>query len=140
MMRYLPFSANVSMSSISKVVRIQAFVSLIKAAHLTLFELLGYRYALSSGGQFVGRQILGEFFLQNRDKPKGEVLANAQPFFRKFATMSRPIVNPVDFQGTISDGRLLACRENSADDPWALIVIVKTSRMLHSVMVPNADR
>ena len=43
---------------ISKDMRIAAMVSLIKSAHLTLFEMLGYRYALSSGGEFVGRQIL----------------------------------------------------------------------------------
>jgi hypothetical protein len=32
--------------------RLPALVSLLKAAHLTLFDLLGYRYALSQGGPF----------------------------------------------------------------------------------------
>jgi hypothetical protein len=52
---------------ISRDVRIPMMVSVIKAAHLTLFEMLGYRYALSLAGYFVGRQILGEFYLQNYD-------------------------------------------------------------------------
>lgn len=38
---------------ISADLRLPAIVSAIKAAHLTLFELLGYRYARSAGGQFV---------------------------------------------------------------------------------------
>jgi hypothetical protein len=45
--------------------RLPALVSLIKVAHLTLFSMLGYRYALSAGGHFMGRSILGEFYLQN---------------------------------------------------------------------------
>jgi hypothetical protein len=35
-------------------VRLASLVSLLKAAHLTLFKLLGYRYALSWGGFFLG--------------------------------------------------------------------------------------
>ena len=36
--------------AIEKDVRLAALVSMLKAAHLTLFEMLGYRYALSAGG------------------------------------------------------------------------------------------
>lgn len=35
---------------VNKDVRVPALVSLIEAAHLTLFEMMGYRYALSAGG------------------------------------------------------------------------------------------
>jgi hypothetical protein len=43
--------------------RIAALVSLIKAAHLTQFRLLGYRYGCSEGAAYVGREILGRFYL-----------------------------------------------------------------------------
>jgi hypothetical protein len=123
-----------------KDVRVPALVSLIKAAHLTLFEMLGYRYALSAGGYFVGRQVLGEFFCQNRDKSKHEVLENAHPFFREFASMVRPVQSfDLDLRGTITDGKLFVCRK-SGHSPWALIVFVRTSQSLHAVMIPVFDQ
>lgn len=126
--------------AIAKDVRIAALVSLIKAAHLTLFEMLGYRYALSGGGHFVGRQILGEFFLLNHDKRKADVLKNAHPFFREFAHMVRPVESSgIDFQGTIADKQLLICKENSAP-PWAFIVFLRMSRSSHAVMIPILDQ
>lgn len=125
---------------IDKDVRIAALVSLIKAAHLTLFDMLGYRYALSAGGYFVGRQILGEFFCQNRDKSKFEVLENALVFFREFAQMVRPVQScRLDLQGTITDRQLLICR-GSSGFAWALVVFVRTSRLLHAVMIPIFDQ
>lgn len=126
--------------SISRDVRVPALVSLIKAAHLTLFEMLGYHYALSTGGYFVGRHILGEFFLQNRQNPKSEALKNALPFFREFVHMVRPVQSAgIDLQGTVTDNLLLLCRENDSP-PWAFIVFVKTSKSLHAVMIPMFDR
>jgi hypothetical protein len=125
---------------ISKDVRVPVLVSLIKAAHLTLFEMLGYRYALSAGGYFVGRQILGEFFWQNYNKSKAEVLENAYSFFREFAHMVRPVQScSLDLQGTITDGLLFICRGNDGS-PWALIVFIKTSQSLHAVMIPIFDQ
>lgn len=126
---------------INKDIRLPALVSLIKAAHLTLFEMLGYRYALSAGGYFVGRQILGEFFLQNREKTsKSEILENAHPFFREFVHMVRPIQScALDIRGTITDKVLLVCR-GSSGTRWAFIVFIRTSRQLHAVMVPIFDQ
>ena len=124
----------------SKDIRIPALVSLIKAAHLSLFEMLGYHYALSAGGYFVGRDILGEFFLQNRYKTKSEVLKNAYPFFREFVNLVRPIQSSkLDLKGTITDNLILVCRDNSGS-LWALITFIKTSQSLHSVMIPILDR
>jgi hypothetical protein len=122
--------------AISKDVRIPALVSLIKAAHLTLFEMLGYHYALSTGGYFVGHQILGEFFLRNCEKPKTDVLKNAHPFFREFVHMVQPVQSSaINFQGTITDRQLFICKGNNTP-PWAFIVFIKTSQSLHAVMVP----
>lgn len=126
---------------INKDVRISALVSLIKAAHLTLFEMLGYRYALSVGGYFVGRQILGEFFVQNRKQaPRAVIIENAHSFFRKFVHMVRPIqVCKIDFQGTITDNQLLVCKESSGTI-WARIVFIRTSQQLHAVMIPDFNQ
>lgn len=125
---------------IGKDVRMPALVSLIKAAHLTLFHMLGYRYALSAGGHFVGRRILGEFFRQNHGTSKSEVGENALAFFREFAHMVRPVqASDFDLQGTVTDGMLFICRA-SGGFPWALIVFIRTSRLLHAVMIPVFDQ
>ncbi|HEX2619164.1 MAG TPA: hypothetical protein VHL11_03425, partial [Phototrophicaceae bacterium] len=65
--------------------------SLIKAAHLTLFGLFGYSYALSASGRFIGHDILGDFFSKNHTNPKKKVLENAQIFFKEFFNMVPPI-------------------------------------------------
>ena len=125
---------------ISKDLRIAALVSLIKAAYLTLFDMLGYRYVLSAAGEYVGRQILGEFFRKNYGKRKSNVLQNAIPFFREFATMVRPILScGINFQGTVTDRMVLVCWSSSGA-PWAIIVFIKTGQLLHSVMLPIFDQ
>lgn len=121
---------------ISRDVRIPMMVSVIKAAHLTLFNMLGYRYATSLAGHFVGRQILGEFFLQNQDKSKPEVLNNARPFFREFIHMVRPLIScGFDSQGTVIDRTFYMCIGNSGF-AWAMIVFVKTAHVIHGVLMP----
>ncbi|MGA3085299.1 MAG: hypothetical protein ABSE95_10935 [Thermodesulfobacteriota bacterium] len=121
---------------ISKDIRLPALVSLIKSAHLTLFDMLGYDYALSSGGNFVGHEILGKFYEYNKNKSKSEVLKNALPFFRNFAHMVRPLTsNRLGFQGTISDNQLLVCRDVN-NNIWALIVFIRTDQNLHAVLIP----
>ena len=88
----------------------------------------------------MGRQILGEFFLQNHDKPKPDVLENAHPFFREFAHMVRPVQSSgLDLQGTITDRLLLICK-GSSSSPWAFVVFIKTSQSLHAVMIPILDQ
>ena len=125
---------------ISKDVRIASLVSLIKAAYLTLFDMFGYRYALSAAGYFIGRQILGEFFLQNRGNRKPNTLQNAIPFFSEFAHMVRPVQSPgFDFQGTITDRMVLAVW-GSSGLPWAIIVFIQTGQLMHCVMLPGYNQ
>lgn len=121
---------------VEKDVRLAALASLLKAAHLTLFEMLGYRYALSAGGQFLGWTVLGEFFLRNRDLTKADILADATCHFREFANMIRPVLaTPMGIQGTMTDHFLYVCR--CADEtPWAFVVFIRTSDLLHAVLVP----
>ncbi len=124
---------------INKDLRVLSLVSLIKAAHLTLFDLTGYHYALSAGGIFVGWEILGKFYMHNFDKSKTEILKNAISFFRNYAHMVRPLptYNP-NIKGTTTDGLLFLCKD-SAGSPWAMVVFIKTSLSLHAVMIPVLD-
>jgi hypothetical protein len=111
--------------AIEKDVRLAALVSILKAAHLTLFEMLGYRYALSAGGHLLGHDILGEFFLNNKGRSKVEIIANGLSHFREFANMMRPILNPPpDLKGTAADHFVFVCRCDS-DAPWGLTCLSK---------------
>ncbi len=114
-----------------------AFVFLLKAAHLSLFHMLGYRYALSPGGHFLGRTILGDFFVENRRLEKAAVVANAARHFHEFANMVRPAITPT-FRGTIDDGLLFVC-ELVDGTPWALLTLVRTSDEVAAVVVPIMD-
>jgi len=106
--------------------------------------MMGYDYVFSNEGRFVGQKILGEFFHNNHNiKSKSKVLENASQFFHEFSNMVRPVVaNSSDprfnHQGTIVDKRSLVCK-GSGDFIWARIVFIKTSEMLHSVMLPVFD-
>lgn len=122
--------------AIEKDIRLAALVSTLKSAHLTLFEMLGYRYAMSAGGYFLGRNILGEFFLSNKGRSKGDIIANGMSHFREFANMMRPVLNPPpDLRGTAADQFVFVCRSD-VDAPWGIIVFIKTSHLVHSVLVP----
>ena len=122
-----------------KDVRLAAFVSLIKAAHLTLFELLGYQYVITASGYFLGHDVLGRFFLENREKPRRDALASAEAFFREFQHMARPVVGWKEldgFRGSITDRSFIAC-EGSSGRVWGLIVVVNTGQSIYGVMVPG---
>ena len=119
---------------IDKDVRLPALASVLKAAHLTLFNLLGYTYALSTGGYFLGRTILGDFFEAHHGKPREAVLDAGEEHFPAFVNMVRPILNGADhLRGTASDGRFYLV---GAGVPWAILVIVRMAETHHAVLVP----
>ena len=122
---------------VQKDIRIAAFVSLIKAAHLTLFHLLGYRYALSAGGHFVGYELLGRFFLANHDYSKQDCLQNAVFHFKEWGHLVRPILSVAfPIEGTLSDKQMLIC-ENLEGRYWAFVVFVRIMKTLHAIMLPT---
>ena len=122
--------------------RVPAIISLIKAAHLSLFDVLGYRYALSLSGIFAGKDILGRFFLENHFKSRDEIRKAAFSYFREYQHMVRPFVNPnLGLVGSISDLTFLCCM-GSGDQIWGLIVFVRTVDKVHGILLPefgNAD-
>jgi hypothetical protein len=125
--------------SVEKDLRLESLVSLIKAAHLTLFRMLGYNYALSAGGRFTGWDVLGSFFVENCTREKQEVLVNAATHFWQFGNLVRPVVSHTPMlSGTISDRQLYIC-ETIDGHRWAFIVFIKLPSSLHAVVVPILD-
>ena len=121
---------------IEKDIRLAALASLLKAAHLTLFHRLGYQYALSSGGCYLGRQVLGEFFLKTHDLNRTEALEFAEGHFRPYASVVRPLISPSpDFKGTLTDGLFFAC--GSGPKPWGFQVLIRFGGQMHAVIVPT---
>lgn len=116
--------------------RVGSFVSLLKAAHLALFDTLGYRFALSAGGHFMGFNVLGKFFLRNRELNRPEILANAVAHYEEFANMVRPVGSGGhDLKGTAEDGLLYICTRGT-ELRWAFVVLVRTGQSVHAVLVP----
>jgi hypothetical protein len=75
--------------------------------------MLGYEYALSSAGIFVGHDILGAFYQENHEKPKEAVLAAGRQFFQPYVNMMRPIVGYSGSppQGTLNDRAGFSCTD-----------------------------
>lgn len=116
--------------------RIPATVSLLKAAHLTLFKMLGYRHVFSTGGRFLGNDILGSFVRRCRGLPKKSVLSNAQKHFPEFARLVRPTHNVIPtFRGTPDEHVVYVCERGNI--PWGLVAMIRTSEdEVHSVLTP----
>lgn len=116
--------------------RLSAVVSLIKAGFLTLFEMLGYRYSMSPGGKFIGHDVLGTFYKNNKNiKDKATILLNARKFFEKYVNLVRPVDNmPIDINGTCKDKKFFLCINNGS--VWGCIVFIKISEALHAVLLP----
>ncbi len=110
---------------VEKDLRLPALVSILKAAHLTMFHLLGYRYALSADGHFLGKKVLGDFFLKCQGMERALALKEAEDHFKEFSGMCRAISAPFpDFSGTLTDrfcGIVM-----SGVTPWACLVVVRT--------------
>lgn len=115
--------------------RVPALVSALKSAHLTLFHLLGYRYALSAGGQFLGREILGRFFEAHVRSRRSDAVTAACEHFAEHQNIVRPVLEwPGDVTGSLTDRRFYICRTPAWI--WAVMVFVRTGAQMHAVLVP----
>jgi hypothetical protein len=123
--------------------RLAAFVSLVKAAHLTLFKRMGYSYALSPSGQAIGHGMLGKFFKDQghygRRKPR-EALKDAAEFFRPHVNMMRTIdgFRGSTPRGTVEDGRADFC-VTAGGKRFGVIVWVRTNSLYYAVLMPFFD-
>lgn len=116
----------------------EATATLLKAAHLTLFKLLGYDHAFSAGGYDLAK-ILQQFYLNNFALSRTKQVQNGKEYFTKFAGMVVPVkgFNPNIVKGTVEDGRLLACIGTSG--AWfAVGVLIRIdSRMFVVLHAPD---
>lgn len=121
---------------------LDAIPSLIKAGYLTIFYLFGYRTVLSQLGQEIGKHILGQFFIENKDiRDRDEVRENALSHFLQYRCLVRPLEKlSWDSKGTSSDKIFFACR-NVRNETWATMIIIKTGGNvpLHVVLIPTLD-
>ena len=116
-----------------------AFVGmLVHSAHLTMFSLLGYRYALSVGGSRIGFDILGQFYMECEGS-HAVGRKEKRDYFQKFGGLVRPMSsNFEELKGTIHDNQMLLAID-SQSRPWAFIVIVPTKNMRFAVLIPTGD-
>ena len=120
---------------VDKDIRLPALASVLKAAHLTMFHLMGYRYALSVGGHFLGKVVLGDAYLKAQGLERDKALQTAWDHFSMYTPLVRPVLSPSpDFQGTLSDR--LVHFFMSGTRPWACQVLVKTGDHRHAAVVP----
>ena len=120
---------------VQKDVRVQALVSVLKAAHLTMFHLLGYRYALSGGGRFLGMDVLGTLFLKSQGMERPASLTLAKHHLRQFSSMVRPVIEaPTETPGTITDRCVHFLMRGH--EIWGCLVFVRTGNHLHAAVVP----
>jgi hypothetical protein len=123
--------------AVSADLRVAALVSLIKAAHLTQFRLLGYRYGCSEAAEYVGGQILGRFHAENRHKEVAEIRKAALDFFRPYGAMMRPLASTDGtFTGTVDDNQVFACigRDKTM---FATGVFIRATNQVNMVMLPS---
>jgi hypothetical protein len=123
-----------------KNLRLPAFVSILKAAHLSMFAMLGYRYALSDAGRFIGEDILGRFFrLARHLKTKKQAQEDALAFFRQYQHIIQySIPSTTILAGTLSDGYVNLCA-TAEGRLWGMIMFVKIQEYLMAALLPYPD-
>jgi hypothetical protein len=123
--------------STRKDLRLQAFVSLLKAAHLSMFSMFGYYYALSNAGRFMGEDILGRFYKQATPLvKKRKIQQSALGFFRRYQNIIQYSIPSVTIlEGTLVDGYVNVCATASGM-PWGMIVFVKIQDSLMAALLP----
>ncbi len=122
--------------AIGKDCRLSSLVSLIKAAYLTLFKLLGYSYALSTAGKQVGHELLGRFYREHGQKSANDARKEGLDFFRPYVNMMRTIEG---FTGTVPLGTIESHRADvctAAGKIFAILVRVRTNARYFDVLMP----
>lgn len=110
--------------------------AMLKAAHLTLFEMMGYQHVFSAAGLLLS-DILRCFF-ERHGGSHSVTESEVERFFSPFENMISPLVvtNDCWFRGTIEDRMFLACL-NSRDEIFSLGVIVRAATDRFCVFLPT---
>ena len=115
--------------------RMSSVVTLVKAAYLALFRLLGYSYAISPAGRRIGHEILGKFYRAHGHNIR-EAKKAALEFFRPYVNIMRTIdrFNGKQPIGTIEDQVGKACTTPSGK-LFGLIVFIRTDTHFFAVLM-----
>jgi hypothetical protein len=116
-----------------------AVASLIKAAHLTMFSVLGYRYVFGAAGQELAG-ILRRFYEKNKGKPKKEQVSSMESYFPPYAGMIIPLAGYSGdlLRGSIDDKRFIFCL-GSSGRPFSVGVLIKTGEKMNIVLLPPEE-
>ncbi len=112
---------------------------LLHSAHLIMFRMLGYSYALRDEcGIRVGKQILGDFYSRSRgDHNLGNRLV--EECFAPYKCLVKQLIpGVVETKGTLNDNRVLLAL-NSNGLAWACLVIIPIGRKLFGVLLPVGE-
>ncbi len=110
--------------------------SVLKAAHLILFRLLGYDHVFSPSGLFLS-QILRDFYLANRQRRKRDLAVSVESYFSQFESMIVPLdPRSAPVKGTLADNVALACI-GASGKIFSLAVFVRASTDVFCVFLPN---
>jgi hypothetical protein len=110
--------------------------SVLKAAHLTLFGMLGYRYVFSPPGIYLA-DILAAFFLEENNRARTEVLNALARYFLPLARMAAAMpVASETYRGTVFDNRLIGC-VGASGRIFATGVIVPAAGDMFCVFLPT---
>lgn len=117
----------------------EATASLLKAAHLTMFEIFGYRHIFCPSGLMVA-EILRTFYEENAGRPRKDQASAAKEYFPKHAGMIIPLggYSKELLRGSIEDRRFIVC-VGSSGSWYALGVFVRTDETMHIVLMPPDD-
>ena len=116
--------------------RPSVIASMIKAAHLTLFKIMGYEYVFSASGFWLA-DILRSFF-QKHDGSHGVSDADVKQHFLPFENLLAPLVVRNDdwFRGTVDDSMFLSLL-TGRDEVFALGVILRAGKDRFCIFVPT---
>lgn len=113
--------------------------SVLKAAHLTMFRMLGYSHVYSPAGIHLA-EILRSFFLRNSGRSRRELGDELESHFGPWACMISPVVmhDETLCRGTILDNRVFGCWASSGGF-FALAVLVPAANDMFCVFLPTDD-
>ena len=97
--------------------------AILKAAHLTMFDMLGYEYVFSPTGRYVA-DILRRFYIENKDRKNKREAVN--DYFPAFSRMTFPMEGngATMFAGTVNDRQGIMCM-GAGGRPFAIGAVVK---------------
>lgn len=118
--------------------RSEVIASMIKATHLTLFKMLGYKYVFSPSGMYLAH-ILRQFYEEHKPPAKCRP-EDVSRYFLPLQRMVLPLQHLTDaMKGTVVDNQLIShCGQSGG--VFALGVIVRAGDDAFCVFVPGMER